>query len=348
MSLTELQCRSARPKDKAYRLHDANYLYLEVTPSGSKLWRMVCKTKQKITTRSLGKYPTLSLKEARIKRDELLSIIHSTGMLPVQKTGNTNNTFRAIAQEYLEVSKAGWTEKHYQVFKSRLDNYLYPHIGDMDITTIDPDTMFIPVKAQIDRQKYDTAKRTKGTASQVFDYAIALGRLKFNPAKSLNPIMPKVKKKNYAFIDDPVKIGAFLLAMDEYNGEEYIKIGLLLLPLLFVRPGLLRRAEWSEFDFTGKLWRTPMWKKKEHIVPLSRQTMILLERLKNITGNNKYLFPSVMYNSNRPISDNTFNTAYKRCGYSSDMIVPHGCRHMASTKLYEMGERGEVIEKVWC
>jgi integrase len=347
MNLTELKCRSAKPKEKAYRLYDANYLYLEVTPSGSKLWRMICKTKEKRTTRSLGKYPAISLREARIKRDDILSVIHENGSLPTKETKTVDTTFESVALEYLEISKPGWTKKHYEIFKSRLENYLFPHIGCMHIDNIDPETMLIPIKIQIDRQKYDTANRTKGTASQVFEYAIALGKARFNPAKSLNSIMPKVKKKHYAFIEEPAKIGAFLLAMDEYEGEGYIRIGLQLLPLFFVRPGNLRFAEWSEIDFTAKLWRIPAKKMKgrqDHIVPLANQAVALLVRLRELTGYSRYLFPSALY-KDRPLSENTFIAAFKRCGYTSDDIVPHGCRHMASTKLHEMGERSDIIEK---
>ena len=347
MAITEIQCRNAKPKDKAYRLYDANYLYLEVTPTGSKLWRMVCKTRQKTTTRALGKYPKVSLKEARTKRDELLSVIHETGDLP-QKGGNhASNSFEAIARQWVSVEKAGWSERHFAMVTMRLENYLIPYIGHMDIATIDPETVFNAIKIQIDGGKFETAKRARGVASQVFDFAIALGKSKFNPAQSIRKLMPKIRAKSFFFLEAPEKIGAFLLAMDEYEGEEYIRIGLQLLPLFFVRPGNLRFAEWTEFDFDAAVWLIPAAKMKgrqDHIVPLAKQALDCLKALKGVTGYSDYLFPSAR-SKNRPISDNTFSAAYKRCGYTSNDIVPHGCRHMASTKLHEMGFRTEVIEK---
>ena len=345
--LTEKLIRSLEKKDKEYLKHDEKGLYISIPPTGALRWRFKYVIDGKRNQKSLGQYPEVSLKEAREKRDVYRKQINDTNTLTPPKPTKKVYTVKSACLAYYAKNEKSWTEKHAMNVMQRMSDYVFPVIGCLDIGDVDTPTAYKAVERLITDGKIDTAWKVKGILNSTFNYAIAFGKVKFNPTPPMDQLMPSKPQNEFPTMRSPRKVGALLRAIDSYEGTEYIRIALQLMALFFVRPGNLRQAEWSEFDMNANLWRIPpkkMKNKEGHIVPLAKQAVKLLARLKVLTGDGKYLFPSIL-DKKRPISDNTFNTAFKRCGYTSEEISPHGCRHMASTKLHGMGERSEVIEK---
>ena len=346
MALTEMACRQAKAREKIYKLYDAKNLYLEVPPSGSKRWRLRIRLPDKETRISLGLYPEVSLKDARVKRDEVLKNIKEYGSAtPAVRAQST--AFGAVAAEWFSKQRPSWVDKHAKTVEYRLDKYILPFLADIDINAVSVPLLRALLDVPVKQGTIETAKRVRAIISQVFDYAIIADIAQANPAMALSKLIPSVRPVSFSTIVDPRGIGALLQAIDGYKGQVYVKIALQIAPYVFVRPGELRHAEWLEFDMSEKLWRIPAEKMKagqEHLVPLADQVITLLAALRGITGNGRYLFPSAR-TLDRPISDNTLNSALKRMGYTSDDIVPHGFRSMASTRLNEMGERPDLIEK---
>ncbi|MBV1899841.1 MAG: tyrosine-type recombinase/integrase [Cycloclasticus sp.] len=354
MPLNALIIKSAKPKDKKYRLSDSGGLYMEVTPSGGKLWRMKYRFLKKEKLLSFGAFPIVTLKEARLYRDEAKSLL-SKGIDPSvvkkelkeSKLAASKNSFKAVTQEWISKNSTKWSSSNTNNVSKRLEQHVFPHIGNKSISTITaPDLLTVINRIEKTGTIY-TAHKTLQNCGQVFRYAMATARCTTDPTTALKGALPPTQPKHHASITDPKKIGALLRAINGYEGNFITQCALKLAPLVFVRPGELRHAEWQEVDIEKAEWRIPAEKMKMkavHIVPLSKQAIAILEDIYTVTGHGKYVFPSVRTNT-RPMSENTVNAGLRRLGYTKEEITGHGFRSMASTLLNEQGWHWDAIER---
>lgn len=353
MALTDIAVRNAKAATKPLRLKDERGLYLEVRPEGGKWWRLRYWFNSKEGRLSLGTYPDVSLKMARERRDEARRMI-AQGIDPSQarkaakcETVACEETFERIAREWWAKFQPTWTEEHGLQILRRLELNVFPWIGSHPIKEITAPEVLALARRIESRGALEMAHRTIQGCGQVFRYGIATGRCERNPAGDLRGALPPVKEKHHPSITDPKEIAPLLRSMDSYQGSPITACALRLAPLVFVRPGELRQAEWTEFDLDAKEWRIPASKMKmrvQHIVPLSRQAIAIIEELRPLTGNGRYLFPS-MRTLERPMSENTVNGALRRLGYTKDELTGHGFRSMASTLLNEQGWNRDAIER---
>lgn len=344
MALSATALRNAKPKDKPYKMADGGGMYLLVKPNGGMYWRLDYRFEGKRKTLALGVYPDVSLKMARDRRHDARQQI-ADGIDPAlakkaykkQSAHAAANTFETVAREWHEKKRGAWKESHAETVLLRLEKHVLPWIGNKPIDSLDA-THLLPMLRRIeDSGATETAHRMRQICSQVFRYAIATARATRDPAADLKGALKPVKTQHFASITDPDKIGALLRAIDGYTGSFVTKCALQLAPLVFVRPGELRRAEWSEINFDEAEWRIPAEKMKmnaPHIVPLSEQALDIIKELQPLTGRGQYLFPSVR-TAKRPMSENTINAALRRLGYAKDEMTGHGFRSMASTILNE-------------
>lgn len=360
--LYDTDVRNANPKDKLYRLRDGGGLSCDVLPTGSKVWRYAYRLAGKQKTFTIGKYPDIGLKAARKLRDDAKDKV-SIGIDPsaekqMQKHQSSESGFKGIALEWYAANRAGWSESHATRTISYLERDVFPLIGSKDINTLTAPELIPVIKSVSGRGAIDAAKRVKGFIQQVFDYAVVHGKSERNPAKDINMslILPKTVKRHFAALTKPSDIGELLRATDVYQGHVSVKFALKLSPLLFLRPTELRAGEWSEVDTAAGIWtlpaarrKLPMHLKKINraedalIIPLSKQSISLLNELHQYTGSGKYLFPSAR-GKTKPISNNAVRTALRTMGYTNDEMTVHGYRGMASTCLNTLGYRSEVIE----
>ncbi len=360
--LSDLAVRQAKTKDKKYKLPDGGGLYCEVLTTGTKVWRYNYRLNGKQKTYTIGKYPEVGLSEARSKRDQAKAKV-TAGIDPskqkqFERKAIKENNFQAIAENWLEKHKPEWSESHYSRIKSYLNNDAFPLLGNRDVASIEAPDIIIVVEKVAGRGAIDAAKRVKGFIQQVFDYAVAHGKTKRNPARDVNLklILPKTVKKHYAAITEPVQLGHLLRAIDNYHGTIQVRAALKLFPMVMVRPTELTSAEWSEINFDTSTWTIPAKRRKlerhikeankpedAHIVPLSEQALEILKDLHQYTGNGKYLFPSVR-SKTRPIRNDTIRTALMAMDFDNNTITAHGFRGTASTFLNTLGYRGDVIE----
>lgn len=360
MALTDIKIKALKPgikpdktlTSKSYKVSDERGLYLEVTPSGSKLWRFKYRIDGKEKLLSLGIYPDIGLKEARASRDELRKQV-ANGINPSdlrkakKRSKEDSDSLESVAREWHEKFKHTWTEDHAQRILTRLEQDIFPWLGKININEISSPQLLNALRRVEDRGALETAHRIKQVCGQVYRYAIATGRAERDITIALKEAIPPARAKHHPTITNPKEIGGLLRAIDGYEGMFVTKCALKLAPLLFVRPGELRHAEWAEFNFSDAEWRIPAEKMKMrimHIVPLSTQALDVLADLRNFSGNGKYLFPSVRAKS-RPISENTVNGALRRLGYESSEMTGHGFRSMASTLLNENGWNKDAVER---
>jgi integrase len=349
MSLTEVEIRSAKAAEKPIKLFDSGGMYLLVNPNGSRWWRLKYRYGGKERGISLGVYPQISLKRARAKRDEARRLV-AEGIDPSAERKASklarNETFRAIAEEWLELQAKTLAPVTFNKAQWMLTEFVYPRLGSRPINEITPPDLLTVLRAIESRGKRETAHRTKQRVGQIFRYAIATGRAERDISVDLRGALAPTITKNHAAITEPKAIGQLLRAIDGYAGQPVTHAALKLAPLVFVRPGELRQAEWSEINLDAAEWRIPAQRMKMrelHIVPLSRQAVDILNELRPLTGRGRYVFPSVR-TGDRPISENTINAALRRLGYSNDEMTGHGFRAMASTCLNEQGWHPDVIE----
>lgn len=345
--LNESRIRAAKPKQKPYKLRDGRGLHLLVTPTGSRLWRLRYRHANRETMLSLGAYPDVSLKTARERRDQQRKLIADkvdpAAVRRAERAG-LGNTFKAIAEEW--ISKQGFAPATLKKAEWTFRDLLFPFIGSRPITGITAPDLLALLRRLEAREKHETAHRTKQRASQVFRYAIATGRAERDPTADLRGALAPVVVTNRAALTDPKAVGGLLRAIDGYVGHPSTAFALKLAPLVFVRPGELRAAEWNEFDLDASEWRIPAARMKMgelHIVPLSDQAVALLRKLQSSTATGRYLFPSVRTTA-RPISENTLGAALRRLGFTKDEMTAHGFRAMASTLLNEQGFAPDIIE----
>ena len=302
-NLTAIQVKTAKPKDKTYKLSDGAGMYLEITPKGAKYWRSKYYYANKEKRLSLGVYPTVNLKEAREANNELKKLIQQ-GIDPsayrqAQKLEVKNagaNTFEAVAKEWFITRMQDKSPSHQKRTQRLLDTYLYPAIGKMPIKSIDPLIMLSMLK-KIEAKGYmETTKKTRQTASQVFCYGVATGRVDRDPTKDITGALQTKKSRHYPTILDPQAIGKLLLAIEHYQGTPQVMTALKLIPIVFTRPSELWGMEWQEIDWLKKRWELPAEKmkmKEPHIVPLCQQAIDELKKLRPISEHrSKYVFPN--------------------------------------------------------
>ena len=354
MPLTDTAIRSAKPTAKPRRIHDTLGLYIEIAPSGGKQWRFkyrfdgVDKTGQpkRVEKRlSLGIYPAVGLRDARERRDAARKLL-AAGIDPgVQRKAEKAagrercaNSFEVVAREWLEKRSLGWVPSHTSRILLRLENDVFPWIGTRPIADITAKDLLHTINRVVERGAIETAHRIAQNCGQIFRYAIATARTDRNPAADLRGALPPVKETHHAAITDPKAIGQLLRSIDGYQGALATKCALKLAPLLFVRPGELRQAEWGEVDLDAAEWNIPadrMKTREAHLVPLSTQALAILQELRPLTGDGRYVFPSAR-TSSRPMSNNAVLAALRRMHYTKDEMSGHGFRAMARTLLDEV------------
>ena len=357
--LTDKEIRTAKPKEKAYKLFDGGGLFLSVPKSGQKRWRLKYRINGKEKLLSLGIYPTVSLSDARKKREELKELI-AKGVDPSevrQKKKETKKNqerakqhlFKRIALERLEQQREQISLPHYKRTLSLLTNYALPSIGDKPLEEITARDIIEILQVMRDKDIIDSAKKLFYAISATFKSAVANGYLERNPCNDIqtSEILGKQQKRHYPTITDDKGIANLLISIEEYGGELSTKYALLLLAYTAVRPSNARLAKWEEIDLKSKLWVIPAKKMKtrdEFIVPLSGQVVALIEKVKQYKSDSVYLFPSTKSKS-VPLSDGALLGAIRRMGYSTNEFTPHGFRAMFSTIAHEKApHRHEVIE----
>jgi integrase len=345
MPLTDTAIRKAKPTDKTQRLYDGAGMYLEIAPNGGKWWRLKYRFGGKEKRLSLGTYPDTGLADARGKRDEARKLIAADvdpgeHRKAVKAAGEEHaaNTFEVIGREWFAKQQPGWAKGHADKVLLRLENDVYPWLGRRPIADITARDLLIVANRIADRGAVETAHRAMQSCSQIFRYAIVTGRTERNPATDLRGALPAVQATHRAAITDPAKLGGLLRAIEGYEGSLVTRCALRLAPLLFVRPGELRQAEWAEIDLDAAQWNLPAEKMKTrepHIVPLADQAVATLRELQPLTGAGRYVFPGGR-SPRRPMSDNAILAALRRMGFAKDEMSGHGFRAIARTILDEV------------
>jgi integrase len=360
MPLTDTRVRSAKPKDKTFKLFDSGNLYLEVNPAGGKWWRWKYRFAGKEKRLSFGVYPDVPLKIARERRDaarkQLANGINPGEARKAVKAAQAGaESLEAIAREWHAKFSVEWESKHSDRILRRFERDVFPWIGKRPMAEIEPPELLSVVRRVESRGALETAHRVLQNCGQVFRYGIATGRARRDPTGDLRGALPSPKEKHHASITEPKRVAELLRAIDTYQGFLVTKCALRLAPLVFVRPGELRKAEWPEIYLENAEWRIPgerMKMKEQHIVPLSRQAVEILRELEPLTNKEfasrpnapKYIFPSARTRE-RPMSENAILAALRRMGYTKDEMTGHGFRSMASTLLHEQGWNHQAIER---
>lgn len=343
--LTDLVVRKARPEASSYKLSDGLGLYLLVYPTGNKGWRYRYRFGGKEKMMSLGPYPKVKLSEARNNLEEAKELL-AQGIDPVvaknkkrEADNEALNTFELLAREWftLKYKKEVSAGQAARVMK-KLENDIFPWIGSKHISDITAKQILILLRQVEARGALDTAHRCRSICSWVFKYAIASGCAERDPANDLRGILPTPKTQHMAAILDPKEFGEFLRTLHSYEGSIVTRSALKLAPLLFVRPGELRKAEWSEIDLDAFEWNIPgekMKMKEPHLVPLAKQAVEIFNEIYQVTGGGRFVFPSPR-SGDRPMSDNAILAALRRMGYEKHEVSGHGFRATARTLLDEV------------
>jgi integrase len=340
MPMSDTKLKNLKAKGKSYKLADSGGLYIEVTPSGSKLWRLKYRFQGREKRLSFGAYPLVSLGDARVARDAAKGLL-AKGIDPgaaklAEKTArkeSSEHTFSKVANDFLvKIAKEG-------LAKATLDKNAWlldmakADFGHVAITEIGAPLILQTLRKAEAQGHYETAQRLRSRISAVFRYAVASGIAETDPAQTLSDALVRHKPKSRAAITEKSALGALLRAIEGFEGQVTTRIALQLQALLAQRPGELRHAEWIEVDFANAVWNIPAERTKmrrPHRVPLPKQALDLLDDLRRINGNGRYLFPSLR-SFHRPMSENTLNAALRRLGYSGDEMTAHGFRATFST-----------------
>ncbi len=351
--LTDTKVRTTKPTEKPQKLFDGGGLFLLVTPTGGKLWRLKYRFGGTEKLLSLGIYPQTSLAEARQKRDQATALL-ANGVDPndikkAQKAAGNQETetFEIIAREWYAKFSPTMAVSHARTIIRRLELYVFPWLGTKAVKSITAPELLTVLRRIEAKGALETAHRVKHVCGQVFRYAIATGRAERDPSGDLRGALPPTSVKHMATITDPKEIAGLLRAIDDYRGSMVTRCALQLAPLVFVRPGELRQAEWSEVNLETAEWRISAEKMKAgvlHIVPLSKQAIDILQEIHPLTGHGRYVFPSPQTGS-RPMSNNAILAALRRMGFAKDEMSGHGFRSMASTLLNEQGWNRDAIER---
>lgn len=356
MKLTDKTIKNAKPKDKPYKLADGGGMYLEVMPNGSKLWRIKYRYLGKETRMSLGAYPLVSLAEARDKRDtakrQLMEDVKPAEAKQERRrqlVRDAANTFEAVAREWHDHQKSKWSDDHSANTMRRLELDIFPYLGARPVAKITAPELLDTLKKIEKRDAHDISHRVRGICNRIFNYAIITGRCQNNPASALAGALKTRKTTHFAAIEAK-EIPELLSVLEKNDARLFartrrmIKLSL----LTFVRPGELRQAQWDEIDFKAMQWEIPaerMKMRRAHIVPLSKQSLALLQEQREETGhiNTPYVFPSIK-SPKQPMSDGTVLVALKRMGFK-DRMTAHGFRALARTTIREkLDYEPDVIE----
>ncbi|WP_394791530.1 tyrosine-type recombinase/integrase [Rhodoferax sp.] len=332
---------------------DGGGLFLLVKSSG-KYWRLAYRFAGKQKTLALGVYPTISLADARRKREAARKLLANDLDPATAKREEKQateaaaaNTFEAVARDWLIKSAASRGESTRTKVTTWLEKDVFPFLGKLPISTIAPRDVLTVLRKIEGRGAIDSAHRIKQTCGQIFRFAVAAGMAERDVTADLRGALAAVPSGHFPAITEPKQAGALMRSIFEYDGHPYTVAALKLTPLVFVRPGELRTAEWVEIDLDAAEWRIPgakMKMKADHIVPLSTQAVAVLREIHPLTGHGQYVFPSLR-TGERPMSENTVNAALRGMGYSQEVHTAHGFRAMARTIMDEvMGERVDLIE----
>ena len=365
--LSNATIKAIKGSDPRRRISDGDGLYLRLfVNGGSHAWRFDYRFDGRRNTLSLGTYPTTTLSDARQKADEARRLVRS-GQDPsdVRKAAREAATarreaatresaglppidsFEAVAREWYRKHAPNWAATHSDKIIRRLERDVFPWIGRMPISSIRPADILAVLRRVEERGAIETTHRVQQNCGQVFRYAVATARAESDPSRDLRGALPPWKPEHYPTLTDPRAVGRLLRDIDSYDGGFITRCAMKLSPLLFVRPGELRRAEWAEVNFDAAEWRIPASKMKSrvmHIVPLATQALEILGELQPLTGRSAWVFPGVRTNG-EPMSENTVNAALRRLGYDRTTLTAHGFRGMASTLLHESGWASDVIER---
>jgi integrase len=352
MALTATAVLNAKPGAKPAKLFDERGLFLLVTPAGGKWWRLRYKFDGKEKLLSLGVYPDVGLKDARTRRDEARKLL-ADGVDPGEhrkatkaaKTERGANSFELVAREWYIKHSPGWAEHHGNRIIRRLERDIFPWIGGKAIADVTAPELLAVVRRIESRGALETAHRALGNCGQVFRYAIATGRATRDPSGDLRGALPPFKGEHFSAVTNPPQVAELLRTLDGYQGTLTVACALRLAPLVFVRPGELRKALWTDIDLDAAEWRYHVTKTdSDHIVPLAKQSVAILRELHALTGTGTYVFPGARTNG-RPMSDNAILAAMRRMGIGKDEMSGHGFRAMARTILDEvLGVRIDLIE----
>lgn len=357
---TNADIKSATAKEVQYTIFDGDGLFLLVMPKGGKLWRFKYRFNGKSKVLALGSYPEVSLATAREKRrlmrEQVAAGIDPNSVRKALKAaspagGEVLNGFEVVAREWHSKHSHLWVASHAKHKLAQLVNDVFPYIGKMPIADISPEELLKVLRRIEERGALDTAHRVQFDCKKIWVYAIGSSLTKRNPAIEIAGSLPPIKGGHHAALTNPKDFAFLLKSIDTYPGTHVVRAALKLAPLLFVRPGELRTAEWSEIDFEANLWTIPKGKPGtkskdfEHLVPLCSQAIEILKDLKTLTGGGKYVFPGVRKKHNC-MSDGTVNAALKFLGFDHDVMVGHGFRAIAKTIMgdEELEEKDKYVE----
>lgn len=345
MALTDPKIKQAKGKDKDYKLSDEKGLYLLVKKNGAKYWRVKYRFGGKEKTFAIGVYPEVTLKDARDERDEARKLLRKDidpsedkQTKKQQQIKIVSHSFEVVARDWYKKTKSKWSETHSLRVLKGLENDLFPCLGNKQISEIKAPELLAAIRKIEEREAFETSKKVRRVAGQVFRYGIAAGICEHDISADLKDALQHTPTKHMASITDPKEVGRLLLAIDEYHGTATVKAALKLSPILFQRPGEIRHMEWKEINWEEQRWEIPAEKMKmrePHIVPLAKQALELLEQQKLLTGRGLYVFPSPR-GASRPLSENGVRIALRTMGFDKDTITPHGFRAMARTLLDEV------------
>ena len=352
MPLTDTAIRNAKPADKPIKKFDARGLFMLVTPAGGKWWRLRYKFDGREKLLSLGVYPDVGLKDARGRRDDARKLLadgidpgESRKAMKSARMDRAANSFEVVAREWFTKFSATWAANHGDRIIRRFARDIFPWIGGRPIAEVTAPELLTVVRKIESRGAIETAHRALSNCGQVLRYAIATGRAERDLSSDLRGALTPVKGEHFSAITDPAKVGQLLRALDSYQGTYTVACALRLAPLVFVRPGELRTAEWADIDLETAEWRYTVTKTNvPHIVPLARQAIEILRELHEVSGRSRYVFPGAR-SATRPMSDNAILAAMRRLGIGKDEMSGHGFRAMARTILDEvLGFRPDFIE----
>ncbi len=355
MPLTDVEIKKSKPRAKPYKRFDGGGLYLSITPSGSKLWRLKYRFNGREKLLSYGSYPLVSLKDARRWRDKAKRLLldgrdPSAEMRRAKSEASAaaSNTFERIAEEYLDKAEKEGKSETTLSKKRWLLGLAGDALNDRPIDEITSSEVLAVLMKVQEKRQYETARRLRSTIGGVFRHAIATMRASSDPTSALRDALIRPDVTHRSAITDPTELGALIRHIDKYSGQPTTRMALHLLMLLACRPGELRHAEWSEFNMEGRIWQIPasrMKMRRPHQVPLADPTTELLDQLRQHSPSPGLLFPTTT-NASKPMSENTLNNALRRMGYSSGQVTAHGFRTSFSTLANEAGEwNPDAIER---
>jgi integrase len=362
-TLTKLSIDALKPGPARQRVFDGGGMYLQIEPNGSRWWRLKYRFAGKEKLLSLGVYPSVSLKDARQKRDDARKLL-ADGVDPsaarkatiASATGAGAGRFEAVAREFHETKIEEWSDAHAARWLERLKKDVFPYLGTMDLADVTAPLLLKTLRRVESRGVRETVHSIQQACGQVFRYGIATGRAERNPAADLRGALKPVMVQHMAAVTDPDAVGDLMRAIHDYQGHPLTRAALALSAMLFQRPGNVRAMQWAALELTGKepAWRIPAAEMKlsryqknngrPHIVPLPRQAVALLKELHPLSGHGIYVFPSLL-GGTRPMSENTVNTALRRLGFDKETMTAHGFRAMARTLMVErLGIDEGVVE----